>query len=68
MRKIKQIDRPFQILRSMPSGLRLFSAEATLDAAILRADSLPKMQLPATVVVRRNGSWETVYERAKSTA
>ena len=63
MRKIKQIDRPFQIIRTMPSGERLFSAEASLEWAKERTDKLPKNQLPAYVTVRRNGAWERVYER-----
>lgn len=64
MRKIKQIDRPFHIMRTMPSGPRLYSAEASLDAAIIRTDNLPRTQLPAEVLVRRGGAWECVYARA----
>ena len=63
MKKIKQMDRPYQIVRTMPGGQRLFSAEASLEWAKERTDRLPKKQLPAYVACRHNGTWERVYER-----
>lgn len=67
MRKIKQIDRPFCIMRTMPGGERLFSAEASLAVAIARTDKLPKSQLPAYVVERYCGQWLRVYDRPAAT-
>lgn len=64
MKKIKQIDRPFHIVRTMPSGERFFSAEVTLDRAVERTNMLPRKQLPAYVAVRGGGEWKRVYERA----
>jgi hypothetical protein len=63
MKKIKQIERPYQIMRTMAGTSRLFSAEASRARAIERTDLLPKKQLPANVWVRTNGAWECIYDR-----
>jgi hypothetical protein len=68
MRKIKQIDRPYQIMRTMGGETRLFSAETTLAVATARTDKLPKQQLPANVWLRVNGKWECVYDRREAKA
>ncbi len=63
MRKIKQVDRPFLVYRTMPTGRMLYSAFESLDTAIAQTAKLPRRQLPATIW-RRGYHDAPVYSRA----